>query len=275
MTNNSQDNPLSALDPCKDAYTVEYGGYIWEFCPSHPKKNRWGFVQQHRLVVERSLHRFLRRGEMVHHKDEDKTNNSIDNLQVVSREEHMAIHRALQHDRKYPPVTRDIVRRALAKGGLKAAARELGCDQETIRNNFPDLVAPYKRKSPANLDDPSWVEQLRSLAADENIGYREAARLLGISAESIGHILKRNNIAWVRKSKAGEVHSKYVRKGCDYADDPDLVRQVRQYAADKDCSYDTASRFLGISISKIQRIAKRNGISWVRKDPRFYPSDES
>lgn len=202
--------PQSLLTPYTGGHTVEYGGYLYELCPEHPKANPFGFVKQHRLVVERDLGRLLRRSEHVHHRDEDKTNNALSNLQVVSKAEHMAIHQKLRRLAKYPPLTKKIVREALADGGLKAAARALGVSMNTIRRQFPDLVEPYKRTSPHKLDNPQWVEKLRKLAADDSYGYREAAAEMGMSPESVAHILKRNDIPWVRKSKKGEIHTKYT-----------------------------------------------------------------
>lgn len=58
---------------------------------------------EHRLVVEWSLGRSLRSDELVHHKDGDKANNSLDNLEVVSRADHARLH-----------VTRDQVERMKA-----------------------------------------------------------------------------------------------------------------------------------------------------------------
>lgn len=202
--------PLSVLEPYTGGHIVDYGGYLFELCPFHPKANPFGFVPQHRLVVERHLGRFLKSNEMVHHIDGNPLNNDIDNLAVLSRAEHIRLHRQKDFESRHNPLTAELVKNALENGGLKAAARSLGCHTETIRNNYPDLVAPYKRKSPAKLDDPAWVDKLRVLAADENVGYREAAAALGISAESIAHILKRNNIDWARKSKVGEIHSRYT-----------------------------------------------------------------
>lgn len=267
--------PLSALTRIyKDVHNVERGGYLWEYCPEHPKSNPWGFVPQHRLVVERLLGRFLKSSEYVHHIDENPMNNEPDNLVVLSRSEHMAVHQESRRLKKYPPITREIVQKELSKGGLKSAARALGCNPETIRNNFPDLVAPYKRKSPSILDDPKWVARLRELAADPNIGYREAAEELGMACESVAHILHRNNIEWVRKTKAGELHRKYVRKGHDYADDPELVERVRECAADIHCTYANAAQLLGYSQSAIRRIVQRNNIEWNWDYHRYYPVEK-
>lgn len=204
--------PQSVLVPYKGGHTVIYGGYMFELCPFHKKANPFGFVPQHRLVVERALNRYLLPREQIHHIDNNPLNNCIENLQILSRSDHLRLHRKLEREKKYPPITRKIVKKALANGGLKAAARELSCHTQTIRNQFPDLLQPYKRKSPAKLDDPKWIEQLKILAEDPKIGYREAASILGISAESIAHILNRNKIVWNRKSKVGEVHKTYKRR---------------------------------------------------------------
>ena len=47
----------------------------------------------HRLVMERHIGRKLSDDEIIHHLDGNKTNNSIENLVIVSRSEHIEIHR--------------------------------------------------------------------------------------------------------------------------------------------------------------------------------------
>lgn len=47
---------------------------------------------EHRVVMERHLGRTLGRREIVHHRDGDRLNNSIDNLEVMTQSEHMALH---------------------------------------------------------------------------------------------------------------------------------------------------------------------------------------
>lgn len=47
----------------------------------------------HRLIMEVHLGRKLSSNEIVHHIDENKLNNNIENLQLVSRSEHMRIHK--------------------------------------------------------------------------------------------------------------------------------------------------------------------------------------
>jgi hypothetical protein len=51
-----------------------------------------GSVRAHRLVVEQALGRRLKASEHVHHKDDNRANNALDNLQIVSASEHARIH---------------------------------------------------------------------------------------------------------------------------------------------------------------------------------------
>ena len=52
-------------------------GYVEEWCPT-----RGRYVYQHRLVMERSLGRFLDRTEIVHHRNGDKVDNRLENLEL-------------------------------------------------------------------------------------------------------------------------------------------------------------------------------------------------
>lgn len=48
----------------------------------------------HRVVAEEMLGRKLKRGEIVHHRDGNKRNNSPGNLEVMTQSQHMRIHMA-------------------------------------------------------------------------------------------------------------------------------------------------------------------------------------
>ena len=50
-----------------------------------------------RAAMEAYLERSLNSSELVHHKDEDPTNNDINNLEVVSRSQHKTIHNLRGH----------------------------------------------------------------------------------------------------------------------------------------------------------------------------------
>src|SRR4030095_11407521 len=50
---------------------------------------------EHRLVMERKLGRQLIPSELVHHKDENRSNNDPDNLELLTISEHMSIHKSI------------------------------------------------------------------------------------------------------------------------------------------------------------------------------------
>jgi hypothetical protein len=59
----------------------------------HPMAMKSGYVLEYRLVMAEKLGRMLTSDEFVHHIDGDPTNNHPDNLMLVTRSEHLRIHR--------------------------------------------------------------------------------------------------------------------------------------------------------------------------------------
>lgn len=57
-------------------------GYIEIWMPTHPYANHDGYVLEHRLVMENKLGRYLKPKEVVHHIDENTSNNDVDNLML-------------------------------------------------------------------------------------------------------------------------------------------------------------------------------------------------
>lgn len=66
-------------------------GYIRIFYPSHPHANPIGYIAEHRLVMEQYLGRLLRKDEFVHHINGIKTDNRLENLEIVTFGEHSSI----------------------------------------------------------------------------------------------------------------------------------------------------------------------------------------
>lgn len=60
--------------------------------PDHHRADVTGMVAEHVLVAEEELGRPLKKGEIVHHKDFNKFNNSPDNLLfTITRQEHQRL----------------------------------------------------------------------------------------------------------------------------------------------------------------------------------------
>lgn len=90
---------------------------FWVYYPDHPYANKNGRVKLHRFIVEQNAEHFpsecfetingkrvLRQDMFVHHLDENHDNNSVENLQIVSRAEHRRIHNQL-NPRPHDPMT--------------------------------------------------------------------------------------------------------------------------------------------------------------------------
>lgn len=62
--------------------TRKDGEYVLVLCPSHPYARVSGYVCEHRLVMEEMLGRLLEPDEVVHHIDDDPSNNEPENLML-------------------------------------------------------------------------------------------------------------------------------------------------------------------------------------------------
>lgn len=78
---------------------IRYDGYVLLKIPGYPNSVN-GYILEHRYVMEQHLGRSLRSDEIVHHKDKNKQNNSLDNLELTTNSEHNRLH-GLQQGRLY------------------------------------------------------------------------------------------------------------------------------------------------------------------------------
>lgn len=67
-------------------------GYLRQWCPDHPTAFKDGTVLLHRKVWY-DKYGAIPKGFHIHHRDGDKTNNSIDNLEVHANSQHQLVHR--------------------------------------------------------------------------------------------------------------------------------------------------------------------------------------
>lgn len=74
-------------------------GYVMVYAPSHPCVHKDGYVPEHRLVMEKHLGRILERKEAVHHRNEIKDDNRIENLELCeSNGKHFVEHHLKERD---------------------------------------------------------------------------------------------------------------------------------------------------------------------------------
>lgn len=67
-------------------------GYMYAYKPKHPLANKAGKVYQHRYIISVKLGRNLETFEHVHHKNENRSDNREDNLELLLGTEHAKHH---------------------------------------------------------------------------------------------------------------------------------------------------------------------------------------
>lgn len=75
----------------KGGKTIDAYGYIFIYAPGHPYAHR-NYVKEHRLVMEKSLNRYLDPKEIVHHINGIKYDNRIENLEIMTQKKHAFLH---------------------------------------------------------------------------------------------------------------------------------------------------------------------------------------
>lgn len=59
---------------------------------NHPLADPMGYAYEHLLVWAAAQKRLPRTDELLHHRDDDKTNNRLGNLELMTRSEHARLH---------------------------------------------------------------------------------------------------------------------------------------------------------------------------------------
>jgi len=63
------------------------------YSPNHPNPDfLHKYCYEYKLIMEKYLGRKLKKGEIIHHKNGDVTDNKIKNLQVMTQSEHIKLH---------------------------------------------------------------------------------------------------------------------------------------------------------------------------------------
>lgn len=82
---------------------VKKGDYDYAKVENHPKATKNGYVLLHRVMMENYLGRLLKDDEEVHHKNKDRHDNSIENLELLKALDHRKLHSS-ERCRKYATI---------------------------------------------------------------------------------------------------------------------------------------------------------------------------
>lgn len=99
-------NKIGNANSGENSYTWKGGkfktrsGYIMVLKKSHPYANANGYVAEHRLIMEEKIGRFMKHNEHIHHLNENRNDNRIENLELLDMGKHMSIHRKLEFENR-------------------------------------------------------------------------------------------------------------------------------------------------------------------------------
>lgn len=72
---------------------IDKDGYVYVYVKDHPNVNSHGMIFEHRLIMEKKLGRYLKKEEVVHHKNGINSDNRISNLILFkNHSEHKKYH---------------------------------------------------------------------------------------------------------------------------------------------------------------------------------------
>lgn len=67
-------------------------GYLWIYKPIHHRAMKSGYVLNSVLIMEKIINRPLLDNEIIHHINEDKSDDRPENLKIMDKKEHKSFH---------------------------------------------------------------------------------------------------------------------------------------------------------------------------------------
>lgn len=243
---------------------VDGMGYISLYMPDHPGAWKSGRIAEHRVVMERHLGRRLKRSEHVHHKDGNRQNNAIENLEILTSSEHTRIHK-----REISAVLRNLPILQFQEEYAELGGRKMS-EKYGLSGNCAVRIAHERniQVCPRGMSMQAWktiqafrkidTETLRSLY--QKHGVLEIGKQHGVSAPVVTKLLLDRGIPLRKKG----VSIRRPRKTTKIAN---LGRQALLELYDQHTMPELADMF-HVALSTVLLAMKRHGIETRPRGPR-------
>ena len=163
-------------------------GYVWVYQPDHPTcfkaKSNKGWIQEHRYVMEKHIGRFLTQNEVVHHRNGNKADNRIENLELFTHSSHAKEH---AKERGF-----HLKEEKVCRVCGKASSSYLGLCKDCATTLSRKIHLPPKEEFQKMIDE---------------LHLEEVARRVGVSSQAVKRWIRKLGLSYTPKKPMGNAEN--------------------------------------------------------------------
>jgi len=122
---------------------TKYHGYVYLKNPKHPRAGPNGYVKRAVIVWEENTGRKVKKGQIIHHKNEIKDDDRFENLELTERSMHAAGHSKGNKYGRLKLPSEEFVRMRNQGASLELIARKYNCCRETVKRRIKEVMMGY------------------------------------------------------------------------------------------------------------------------------------